>query len=329
MKTLRSTSIGALLIAVVLALGACGGGGHGTSPPSALERCNPNDQTMQCALRNQTPPVTAEQPPFAQHVFQHGVDFAFGAPSASFMHSHGWSFGASYLSTDPGKNWQLGQFRSLQRGGIAGVAVWETSAERALGGCGAGRADARSAWAEAKPFGFRVIYFAVDFELQGSHAGTVKSYFRCAAQVGGANKTGVYGGIFTMEVVLDSGTVHYGWQTYAWSGGRWDGKAQLQQFLNGNQFDYDRAVAADFGQTPYHVVKPKPHPVVKHHKANPRLTALKRQRAKIRRELAVHHCRPGRPWHGHAKPRSFHTKCVRWLHEGRVVNVKIHALGGR
>jgi len=321
MKILRSTSIGALLIAVVLALGACGGGGHGSSPPAALERCNPNDQTMQCALQNQSPPVTARQAPFAQHVFQHGVDFAYGAPSASFMRSHGWSFGASYLSTDSGKNWQLGQFRSLQRGGVAGVAVWETSAERALGGCGAGRSDAQRAWAEAKPFGFRVIYFAVDFELQGSQTSTVKSYFRCAASVGGASKTGVYGGIFTMEVVLDSGTVRYGWQTYAWSSGRWDPRAQLQQWLNGNQFDYDRAVAADFGQTPFHVVPVKRKPVVKPkpHRPSKRQRALERRIRQIRGELAHRGC--------HRHPRRH--GCRKLAREGRIEHRRLDRLVGR
>ncbi|MFI2206441.1 hypothetical protein ACH47Z_37915 [Streptomyces sp. NPDC020192] len=45
----------------------------------------------------------------------------------------------------------------------------------------------------------------------------------------------------------------WGWQTYAWSGGNWDSRAQLRQVQNditvaGHDADLDQAMAADFGQ---------------------------------------------------------------------------------
>jgi hypothetical protein len=53
--------------------------------------------------------------------------------------------------------------------------------------------------------------------------------------------------------MFDAGLVAFGWQTYAWSHGHWDPRAQLQQyrndqFIGGVSVDFDRAVAADFGQ---------------------------------------------------------------------------------
>jgi len=32
-----------------------------------------------------------------------------------------------------------------------------------------------------------------------------------------------------MQRLFDDGKIAYGWQTYAWSYGNWDGRAQLRQ----------------------------------------------------------------------------------------------------
>ena len=53
--------------------------------------------------------------------------------------------------------------------------------------------------------------------------------------------------------MFDAGVVSFGWQTYAWSGGQWDNRAQIQQYRNdklvgGVSVDFDRATSADFGQ---------------------------------------------------------------------------------
>ena len=53
--------------------------------------------------------------------------------------------------------------------------------------------------------------------------------------------------------MFDAGLVAFGWQTYAWSAGQWDNRAQIQQYRNdqligGVSVDFDRATADDFGQ---------------------------------------------------------------------------------
>ena len=53
--------------------------------------------------------------------------------------------------------------------------------------------------------------------------------------------------------LFDAGLIGYGWQTYAWSDGQWDHRAQLRQYSNGHTIagvgvDYDQSTAVDFGQ---------------------------------------------------------------------------------
>jgi peptidoglycan hydrolase-like protein with peptidoglycan-binding domain len=63
-----------------------------------------------------------------------------------------------------------------------------------------------------------------------------------------------------VNTAFDAGKIKWGFQTYAWSGGKWDPRAQLQQWSNGqwgDSIDFTRAVKAEFGQNP---VKPAPEP---------------------------------------------------------------------
>jgi hypothetical protein len=224
------------------------------------------------------------------------------------MRFHGYTFGASYLSYDPSKNWSQSLVRSYAKAGIARVFVWETSAARALSGCAGGASDARAALTQGARFGFRALFFAVDFELQPNEASTVASYFRCIDGVIGVRLTGAYGGYSTVSLLFDRHLIRYGWQTYAWSGGRWDRRAQLEQYLNGNAFDYDRAVAKDYGQTPFVAPRPKPKP-------KPSRVVLLHRRAVLRADLTRRRCRTG-----HAKPARYWTLCNVWLREGAQVN---------
>ena len=75
------------------------------------------------------------------------------------------------------------------------------------------------------------------------------------ASVIGVARTGAYGGYYVIQRLFNASKIKWGWQTYAWSGGQWDTRAQVRQVLNGitaagdaNCCDKDEAVAADFGQ---------------------------------------------------------------------------------
>jgi hypothetical protein len=197
--------------------------------------------------------LAAKVPPPGKRKGARGLDWAWGNMSAGALLASGISFACRYLSHDPGKNLSRAEAVRLSKAGIDLVVVWETTADRARQGYSAGLTDAKAAWQQAKATGMpdrRPIYFAVDFDGAGPE---VADYFRGAAAYLGVSRTGVYAGIRVVNYLFAHGLVAFAWQTYAWSGGQWNGRAQLRQVHNGVRVggvdsDEDVSVADDFGQ---------------------------------------------------------------------------------
>jgi len=185
-----------------------------------------------------------------------GIDYAFGRPTMAALKSAGIKFVCRYLSHSPSKNLTAAEARKLTDAGIWIVVVWETTAKRALDGHAAGAADAEDARAQARGCGMpddRPVYFAVDWDASSGQQGAINSYLDGAASVLGRDQVGIYGGYGPVKRALDGGHATWAWQTYAWSGGKWDSRARLQQYSNGHTIggvdcDYDRAKADDYGQ---------------------------------------------------------------------------------
>jgi hypothetical protein len=186
-----------------------------------------------------------------------GVDHAWGRPSIAALKAAKVLFVCRYLSHDTtGKNLTRAEAQKLTDAGLWIVVVWETTADRALSGRAGGVADAQAAAAQAKACGMpadRPIYFAVDWDASTAQQGTIDGYLDGAASVIGRERVGIYGGYGPVQRAMDGGHAAWGWQTYAWSGGRWHGPAQLQQYSNdhvigGVGLDYDRGVHDDYGQ---------------------------------------------------------------------------------
>ncbi len=188
-----------------------------------------------------------------------GVDYSWARPSPGGLHGEGYGFAARYLSSDTsGKSLSAGEADALWQAGLDIVVVWEDSATAALGGYAQGVADANAADAQAAADGMpagRPIYFAVDFDAQASDQPAIDAYFSGVASVIGLARTGAYGGYSLINRSFNDNVIAWGWQTYAWSYGNWDGRAQLQQVLNGTTAagdsdccDRDNAVADDYGQ---------------------------------------------------------------------------------
>lgn len=187
-----------------------------------------------------------------------GIDVAFGGPSPQAMLDAGKTFIGRYLSHTPSKNLTLHEAITYSRAGIDLIVVWEDGGEGARGGYLRGRSDATTALAQARVLGIphdRPIFFAVDFDAAGPE---VESYFRGVSSVLGKSGSGIYAGIDAVGYILDREIVGSAWQTYAWSNHRWDPRARLRQvlisltgaplILDGDQVDYDKSVATDFGQ---------------------------------------------------------------------------------
>jgi hypothetical protein len=202
-----------------------------------------------------------------------GLDYAWGRPSIASMTAAGVKYAARYLSHDTsGKNLTRSEADKLAKAGIWCVVVWETTASRAkTGGRAGGVADAKTAVGQAKLCGMpdsRPIYFAVDYDAPRADWPKIKAYFQGVISVLGVERVGMYGGYDPIRWGFEDGLIKWGWQTYAWSEGRWVAAAQLRQYKNnqrvgGIDCDFNHATVADYGQwmpgkLPVNPPKPEP-----------------------------------------------------------------------
>jgi hypothetical protein len=194
-----------------------------------------------------------------------GLDYAWhGTLDWSCFTASGVTFIMRYLSTDPTKNLTAAELAAANSHGIAVGVIWETTANRMLGGYAAGIDDAARADADVHELGMVgvPVYFACDFDATEADQAPINLYLDGAASIIGRARTGMYGGYYPLSRAWSAGKLAYGWQTYAWSGGQWDARAQLRQVQNnvtvcGVSADWDEAHAADYGQWP----RPKGDPV--------------------------------------------------------------------
>ena len=206
---------------------------------------------------------------------QFGVDCAASLSAPGGLKPHGVSFVCRYLSP-PGnaKNITKAEAARIHAAGLDLVLVWEQNGDEPItghaatgAGASAGILDARLAEAEARAVGVpsaAPIFFALDRDPSGLSAAewaAVDGYFKGVRQVLGKGRVGAYGGYALIKHLFDKRLIDYGWQTYAWSGGHWDARAHLRQYLNaqtlaGVSVDFDHALTVDYGQVRKPVEKP-------------------------------------------------------------------------
>lgn len=184
-----------------------------------------------------------------------GVDYAWSHPSPTSLRSAGKTFACRYLSSDASKNLSRSEADALAAAGVWSVVVWESTANRALGGNAAGVADASAAASQAQACGIpsdRPVYFAVDFDATATQQTAIHAYLDGAASVLGRSRVGIYGGYYPVTRALNSGKAAWAWQTFAWSGGQWDSRAHIRQgaqvSIGGVSVDLDTGMVDDFGQ---------------------------------------------------------------------------------
>jgi hypothetical protein len=195
----------------------------------------------------------AKDTPSYPKVPREGVDYAWTHPNPSALRKAGKTFACRYLSHDAKKDLDSFELKQLRLNGINPVLVWETTANRATAGYAAGRLDAQDAVKKVAALGLPndgVIYFAVDFDTDGSN---VAAYFLGVNSVIGVKRTGAYGGLHAVTFLHTKNLATYLWQTYAWSGGVWFPGSHIQQYKNGVvvagvSMDLDRATKPYFGQ---------------------------------------------------------------------------------
>ena len=218
-------------------------------------------------------PTPLPAPPAPKLPIQ-GCDYVSG-PSPSALKAAHMRFVCRYIAP-PGSayDWKrlaTAEASALHKAGLPIVLVFESSEKRATGGSVAGSQDAGYALLELHRLGAAApvgAAFACDFDvpdyapkLANTHAnalaklGPVGAYFKAIRPKLAGRQLGAYGGYWVIKRLFDAGLIDWGWQTYAWSAGLWDPRAQLQQYANGrqvggHQVDLDRAVHYPYGQWP-------------------------------------------------------------------------------
>jgi hypothetical protein len=162
----------------------------------------------------------------------------------------GADFVIAYLAEVPGKCLTRARAHAYSEAGLSIVSVYEGSGTRARDGEAAGAQDAeiaRRLAGEAGQPDDAPIYFAVDFDTSPAPS-IILPYFDGLEAHSPPRLNGAYGGFDTMAVLFDHEAVGWGYQTEAWSEGRWHADARLRQVGYGRVFDTDVAVAGSFGQ---------------------------------------------------------------------------------
>jgi hypothetical protein len=180
-----------------------------------------------------------------------GIDYAWVKPNPKWIVENGYQFVCRYLSNNPTKNLTFDELKRLHLQGLKVVVVWETGIHRPLAGYDAGVED--STQANHQMIGLTgktdtVIYFACDDDFTEQDQNVINDYFKGVISILGKQRVGVYGSYGVVKRCFDVGVVTYGWQTYAWSKGQWDNRAQLRQIHNLADYDIDESISDDFGQ---------------------------------------------------------------------------------
>lgn len=191
-----------------------------------------------------------------------GIDYSFSRPDINCLWRSGQRFVVRYTSNgNSSKNASKAEIDALKAKGFKVVIVHQNGVGDMLQGADKGRLDAQYAKSKTEALGMpnnRPIYFALDQDPEPLSLGqlnTCRSYLDGAASVIGRNRVGVYAGYRGIEAFCPQ-WAPWGWQTYAWSGGRISSKAHFRQYRNGvhlcgGDVDLNETYQPDFGQWPH------------------------------------------------------------------------------
>lgn len=197
-----------------------------------------------------------------------GLD-STGMVPVSGHHAVGSTVALRYLSRSTYKVVTKAEHDAYKAAGIDLVLVFEDSGRPDLAGHQGGVDDAQFALRQATqilgtPTLPPVIRFAADYDPAGNPAAT-DAYYDGVATIIPRERCGPYGGLEVVSRQANRGFKAL-WQTYAWSGGRFDSRAQVYQYSNdhtvaGVGVDFNHCYGVDFGQWD----RTAPAPVDPHH----------------------------------------------------------------
>jgi hypothetical protein len=186
-----------------------------------------------------------------------GVDYSSARPDPDGLYADGYRFAGRYVGMGSrDKRLSPDEALALARAGLSIVALCEDATRDPLKGYRRGQTHATAALMEAAhcamPPG-SPIYFAVDFDVTDSELDDVFEYFAGIGTVMPVHTIGVYGGYHTVRSLMDADMAKWGFQTYAWSGGKVATQGHIYQYRNhvslaGGQVDLCLALQDTYGQ---------------------------------------------------------------------------------
>jgi hypothetical protein len=188
-------------------------------------------------------------------VGEKGLDYSFARPSPDAAWKAGYRFVMRYLSWLPNdKVVTKAEVSALLKRGFAVGLNWEYDEGDQLDGRAGGLRDGKEALRQARALGAPkglTIYFSADWDVRRGEVAACKAYWKGAREaLAGQYNVGVYGGFRAVAAALDAG--YRAWQTFAWSGGKWDTRAHIRQVeneikLNGASVDRNELRSLDAG----------------------------------------------------------------------------------
>jgi len=214
----------------------------------------------------------------------HLVDYSFDRPGVALLVGRGvkgagrylWS--PNYADGRTNKGISPAELAELNGQGLDVFFIYEEDGKELLGGRDAGVrvATAAEGFLTALGKAGHPIYFNVDYDAPAADLPKILDALDGIASVIGLERTGLYAGLGPIKAAFDAGKIRWGFQTYAWSGGVWDARAQLQQWSNGQwggSVDFTRAMVAEYGQNPVDTTTPSEGVTLTQAQAD-RLTAI-------------------------------------------------------
>lgn len=207
--------------------------------------------------------------------FGFGVDYSFSRPDMQMLKDRGVTFIARYLWNEKyadgirtNKGLSKSEYEAAEAKGFKVAFIYEEDGKELISlDAGIRVANEAERFRNAQGLPPKPIYFNVDYDAPASEYPKILDALRGIAQVIGLERTGLYAGYDVIKAAFDAGVIKWGMQTFAWSEGKWDTRAQLRQWSNGqynNQVDFQYAMASEFGQTPVipPIVKPPIEPPI-------------------------------------------------------------------
>lgn len=146
---------------------------------------------------------------------------------AKALKNKGYEFAGRYLVPQTGNlKWKAltaQEAKDITDAGMSLLTVYETTANRALGGAASGAYDGAQALKCAHDISMPtsgVIYFAVDFGAQAGDMDTIEAYLKAARLNTDEYEIGVYGSYFVVEEMAKRKACIHFWQCVGWSQGK-------------------------------------------------------------------------------------------------------------